>query len=199
MKTCLTPHLIPFHVHAFPVILQAPSGRHRGGRVTVERLAKFMSHQYDECDYITTFVDFYGFQEAGERTRAELEHDILAATLARRNCLNPQRILPYLQMHEFEALLFSDTSKFEWVLDGWNDDVRLQLQQVRQQFVTPENINNSRVTAPSKRILSIFPEGTYSKVVHGPIIAEQIGIEAIRNDCPAFHAWLQLLEGCGAV
>lgn len=157
-----------------------------------------MSHQYDECDYITTFVDFYGFQQAENRTRGQLENDILTGILALRNGLNAQRILPYLQMHEFEALLFSDTTKFEWVLDGWDDEVRVKLQAVRDQFASPEDINNSPLTAPSKRILSIFPEGTYSKVVHGPIIAEQIGLGVIRDTCPGFDTWLERLERCGA-
>jgi hypothetical protein len=44
VKGCLAPYLLPSGVLAYPSLLQAPSGRHRGGRVTVERLVKFISH-----------------------------------------------------------------------------------------------------------------------------------------------------------
>lgn len=193
VSSCVTPYLIASNIHAYPTLLQAPSGNHRGGRVTVDRLARFISHQYDECDYITTFVDFYGFQDAGGRTRAQLETAILEELLVKRRGIDRRFVLPYLQMHEFEALLFSDVSKFEWVLDGWNDAVRNQLQNVRNVF-EPEDINNDPQTAPSKRILNIFPAGTYSKTEHGPLIAEDIGIDVIRAACPGFDAWLSTIE-----
>ena len=63
----VTPYLLKHAVYAYPTILQAPSGRHRGGRVTVDRLAKFISHQYHEADRITTLVDYYGFQDRAGR------------------------------------------------------------------------------------------------------------------------------------
>src|SRR5699024_8766407 len=103
------------------------------------------------------------------------------------------RAIPYLQMHEFEALLFSDVNCFEYVLDGWNEKVRAQLVQIRQSFTTPECINDSPDTAPSKRILQVFPVGTYNKVIDGPIVAEAIGIERICQECPGFSAWLESL------
>ena len=67
------------------------------------------------------------------------------------------------------------------------------------EFTTPEDINNSRETAPSKRIMHIFPEGTYSKTEHGPLIAESIGIDAIRAKCPAFNEWVSKLEAWGSI
>ena len=63
VRTCMSNGL-----NVFPVLLQAPSGGHRGGRVTVQRLVKFMSHQYHQTDRITTLVDFYGFQDRGTRS-----------------------------------------------------------------------------------------------------------------------------------
>lgn len=198
VKTCITPYLLASNVHAYPTILQAPSGRHRGGNVSVDRLARFLSHQYDECDYITTFVDFYGFQNGGNRTRHEIEAAILNELLAKRPAIDSRYVLPYLQMHEFEALLFANVASFEWVIDGWNDEVRVELEAVTRAYPNPEDINNSPETAPSKRILKAFPKGTYSKTEHGPIIAEQIGIEAIRNACPQFNAWLSTIEQWGA-
>ena len=82
--------------------------------------------------------------------------------------------------------------------DGWSDHTKLALEAVADAFETPEEINNNRETAPSKRILRIFPEGSYSKTEHGPLIAESIGIDAIRAKCPAFNAWVGQLQAWGA-
>lgn len=198
VKSCLTPYLLQSQVLAFPVLLQAPSGNHRGGRVTVERLVKFMSHQYRQTDRITTLVDFYGFQDADGRSRAQLEADILAGVAGATTGYDARFVLPYVQMYEFEGLLFTDPTAFEWVEDGWSDHTKQALEAVVKKFATPEEINNSRETAPSKRILQIFPEGTYSKTEHGPLIAESIGIDAIRAKCPAFSEWVGRLQAWGA-
>lgn len=197
VKNCLAPHLLHHQLLAFPSLLQAPSGKHRGGRVTVERLVKFISHQYHQTDRITTLVDFYGFQDRHGRSRAQLEADIRIGIAAATKGYNAHFVLPYVQMYEFEGLLFTDPDAFEWVGDGWNEQSRAALIKVRQAFESPEEINNSQETSPSKRILAIFEEGSYSKTEHGPLIAEAIGIEAIRKQCPAFNEWVSKLEAWG--
>lgn len=194
IKTCLAPHLAGFKIWAYPALLQAPSGNHRGGCVTVERLVKFISHQYKEADRITTLVDFYGFKQRNGRSRTELEADILKGVQQSTQGFDPRFILPYVQMHEFEALLFSNVEEFQWVLDGWNEKVFSQLQKVRSEFGSPEEINDSPETAPSKRILTIFEKGTYSKTEHGPLIAEATGLDVMREHCPAFNEWVSKLE-----
>lgn len=194
VKSCLVPHLLNHGVNAYPSIVQAPSGRHRGGRVTVERLARFISHEYHAADRLTTLVDYYGFQDAEGRTRDELERDILDCVVRYAAGVDPRFVRPYVQMHEFEALLFSDVEQFQYVLDGWDADVRQTLINIREQFQTPEDINNGRQTAPSKRILASFPDGSYSKTEHGPVIADAIGLTTIRQQCPQFDGWITMLE-----
>lgn len=197
VKSCITPHLMGHNVNAYPTIIRAPSGGHRGGRVTVERLARFLSHEYRAADRLTTLVDFYGFQNAGGRTRQELEQAILDAATCFCNLIDPRFVRPYVQMHEFEGLLFSDVEQFQFVLDGWDDAVREKLVGIRAQFATPEDINNGARTAPSKRILAALPKGTYSKTEHGPLIAEAIGLAAIRQQCHQFDAWMTMMESWG--
>ncbi|MHA7844850.1 DUF4276 family protein [Serratia sp. D1N4] len=200
IKTCLSPYLFASNVSVYPAILQAPSGRHRGGRVTVERLVDFLSHQYYEADRITTLVDFYGFQDAAGLTATQLEQNILAGMQKKMTKgFNASFILPYVQLHEFEALLFSDVEQFSCVLDGWDDRVRNELIEIRQQFATPEDINNHPNTAPSKRIFTAFSPGTYNKTEHGPLIAEAIGITKIRQVCPGFNRWLNKIEEWGNI
>ena len=88
-------------------------------------------------------------------------------------------------VHEFEALLFSDSEKFELKLG--NEQVR-ELKNIRNEFASPEYINGGDHTAPSKRIFKLYPR--YKKVADGAIIAKAIGINTIREQCPHFKAWV---------
>jgi hypothetical protein len=178
----------------FPSLLRSPSGRHRGGRVTVERLVKFIACEYHQTDRITTLVDYYGFQNRLQRSKEELEADIRKGIAIATTGYDERFVLPYVQMYEFEGILFSDPNAFEWVEDGWNEQTCLALTQVRQAFSSPEEINDSTETAPSKRILSIFEKGSYSKTEHGPLIAEAIGVDTIREQCPRFDAWVSQIQ-----
>lgn len=196
VRNCLVSHLLGFGVQAYPSILRAPSGKHRGGRVTVERLVNFMFHEYHCCQCITTLVDFYGFQDQDGRTNVELEQAILQGLQQRIPNLNPQRVRPYLQMHEFEALLFADVEAFQ-LLDGCDESTRQALQVIKDRYESPEDINDGKETAPSKRILRCVKQGSYSKTEHGPFILELIGLATIRQQCRGFGQWLSWLESKG--
>ena len=196
VNRCLEPYLRPSGISAYGTILSAKLKRHRGGRVTVDRLATKISLHYREADRVTTLVDFYGFQDRGGRSRAELEADILAGAARVTTGYDARFVLPYVQMYEFEGLLFTDPQAFEWVEDGWNDHTKRILEAVTQEFSSPEKINDSLETAPSRRIARIFG-GAYSKTEHGPLIAESIGMDAIRDKCPAFSEWVGKLQAWG--
>jgi hypothetical protein len=196
VNRCLEPYLRPSGVSAYGTVLSAKSGRHRGGNVTVDRLAKNISFLYSEADRVTTLVDFYGFKDRAARSRTELEAAILAGVASSTRRYDPRFVLPYVQMYEFEGLLFTEPQAFEWVEDGWNDDTKRALEAVAQEFTSPEEINDSPETAPSKRIQRIL-EGVYSKTEHGPDIAESIGMDAIRAKCPAFNEWVGKLQAWG--
>lgn len=197
VQQCLVPYLAQSQVYAYASIIRAPSGRHKGGRVTVERLARHLSHEYHAFDRLTTLVDFYGFQDRDGRSRADIEQAIFDRTRSLTKNFDPRHVIPYVQMHEFEGLLFSDPAAFEFVIDGWNEDVKEALLSVSQAFQNPEEINDSPETAPSKRILRIFQQGTYSKTEHGSLIAEAIGIDEIREKCPAFNEWVGKMQAWG--
>jgi hypothetical protein len=54
------------------------------------------------------------------------------------------------------------------------------------------NVSNGETavedTAPSKRLLRLYPR--YRKTSDGPLAIAEIGIDAIRKDCPHADAWL---------
>lgn len=183
IKSCLEPHLRAFNVIAYPSPLKARPGKQGGGRVTVERLVQHLRHEYHHADRITRLWDFYGFGSAAGRTCAPLAADILRQAAQAIPDVNPTAVLPWLQMHEFAALLFSDIEPFPWVIDGWNDSARQAGAHIRAAFASPQDIDNSPATAPSKRILQAFPNGDYNKTEHGPIIAAEAGIARLRKEC----------------
>ena len=193
VKTCLGPALVERGVMVHPTLLKTRPGKQGGGHVNIERLAINLANEYPNHDFLTTLVDLYGFSDRDGRDRQELEESILETARQRRPDMRPDRVFPYVQRYEFEALLFSDIRRFEWVLDGWTDDAEQRLQRIADAHSDPEEINDGPTTAPSKRLDAIFG-GTYRKTEHGPLIAEDIGLDAIRRHCPRFNQWVTRLE-----
>jgi hypothetical protein len=108
------------------------------------------------------------------------------------------RFIPYIQLHEFEALLFSNKQIFDdsFTEDEFNDYAHLV--EVFNTFDNPEDINNNKETAPSKRLQRIIKgyksEKENLKVFYGTLLAQAIGLNAIRAKCPRFNNWITLLE-----
>ena len=102
----------------------------------------------------------------------------------------PVRFIPYLMMHEFEAMLFSDCRRFADAIGRPN--LATDFQSIRDQFDSPEEIDDSPLTAPSKRIERLV--AGYQKPLAGTRAALAIGLSAIRAACPHFDAWLERLE-----
>ena len=190
-KEVITAHLRSHGVEAQPILIGRGRGRGEGGgNVSVGRLASEMAHLYRSFDVVTSLVDFYGFKDKGGRTVDELEA-LLRQNIAREVGWNEERVLPYVQMHEFEGLLFSDVTAFSELPEIPPETLAL-LRGIREQFVTPEDINDDMATAPSKRIKGAIPH--YRKGLHGPLIAVESGLDAIRAECPRFDSWVTRLE-----
>ena len=185
-KEILAGHLRPRNVEPTPVNM--------GGNVSIQRLAEEMTRLYWTHDAVTSLVDFYGFKQKGSATADGLETEVRDQVRKNiRGDWDARKVLPYVQRHEFEALLFADVDSFLYI--GIDQEGVGQLQGVRSQFETPEDINDDRDTAPSKRILQVVP--SYDKVVQGTIVAAEVGLEKICSACPRFGAWLARLEALG--
>lgn len=183
----------------YPVLLEkgvSVWAENLGGDIKPQKIASFVRKHYASYDFISTLLDFYGFKQHNALDKASLEQEIMQTVSRLFENIDPAvKFKPYVQMYEFEGLLFSDVSCFDWVSpDEWVTGHHLnQLQAIKSAFIHPELINNSRETAPSKRLNRIF-QGTYDKVQHGVLIAESIGLERIRAECPNFNEWLTWLE-----
>ncbi len=104
-----------------------------------------------------------------------------------------ERFKPYLQVHEYEAFLFVAPEITARVLSGRNQ--LRGLRQISESFNSPEEINDGMASAPSKRILRLYPN--YQKPLGGALFALEVGIDSIRMKCRHFNEWLSWLEGLG--
>lgn len=166
-----------------------------GGKVSTERVVNEMVRLLWSFDRVTSLVDFYGFRRRNTATPEELQSRIDSEV--HRNMpsgRNRGDAFSYVQQYEFEGLLFTDVSVFATLplsvpMPAAQVD---ELRAIRSQFQTPEEINDSPNTAPSKRIARLIRG--YNKRAHGHLLAEEIGLEAIRAECPRFAAWMARLE-----
>ena len=150
----------------------------------------------DTSCYVTTLIDYYGLKPDFPGKTAitanipvtQIIETLESAFAADIN--NPRQFIPNLMVHEFEALLFSDVSKFRETVTNDERDIE-QLISICDQFPTPEDINNSYETAPSKRIEKLLPR--YKKVIDGCTVAKAIGLDTIRQECHHFDAWVSKL------
>lgn len=191
----LAPYYAQQGLYLIPIIASTSPGQ-KGGVVSyakikpqIDRLCKQHANAH-----VTTLFDLYALPKdfPGKSNPAypnagngKCKAEFLEAELAKN--IGHQNFIPNLLVHEFEALLFVQIDAFE----QWTDDDLEPLRDVRN-TTSPENINDSPLTAPSKRILSVMDD--YQKTVHGPLIALDIGLDAIRQECPHFAEWLQKIE-----
>jgi hypothetical protein len=187
-------------LHLIPIIVTTSPG-HRGGVVRYQKIKPQIERlcKQDARAYVTTMFDLYALPDdfpgkalptypiagGGQDKAVFLEHAMVQD-------IGLGNFIPNLIVHEFEALLFTDIEPFE----QWTDDDRaLEPLRMARRQAAPEEINDGRETAPSKRILAAM--NGYQKTVHGPLIACDIGLDAIRAACPHFDAWLAKLERLG--
>ena len=155
---------------------------------------------------VTTMVDYYGLPRTGSRAwpgrdeasalplqdKARTVENGLAASV--HEAIGPgfdlRRFVPYVMMHEFEAMLFSDCAAFGRGIGRPN--LESEFEKIRDAFESPEEIDDSPETAPSKRVEHLVHG--YEKPLLGTLGALEIGLEAIRRECLHFGSWLERLE-----
>ncbi len=184
------------NVHPTPILLGTPG--HKGGRTSYARVKRD-----DRSAYCSTMVDLYGLGagfpghpppdhlsniDKVRHVERAVKQDICGDLL--ENLRPDARFIPYLQLHEYEAILFSDPDAFATGIN--HPHLRLQFQRVRDEFDSPEDINNAPETAPSKRVIAACP--SYKKVIEGTQAAAAVGIPKMRAQCQHFREWIESLE-----
>ncbi len=157
----------------------------KGGVVNYEHLKNDIQRVCSQGNVIvTTFIDYFRLPNnfPGYTMDSNLINEIENGIFVD---LNTDILIPYIQKHEIEALMFSDITGFEIVIDEENKIA--EIQKIMGKFPNPENINSNPENAPSKRLERIF---NYDKVVDSELIFEMINITTIMERCPRFKDWI---------
>ncbi len=202
IRDILAPRLANQRIYITAQLIGRPG--HKGGIGPFPRASADILRliKQDRQLFVTTMFDFYGMpttwpgrSEANnlpfEKRASHVEIAIykkIAQELG--DDFQPNRFIPYVQMHEYEALLFSMPSAITRVMNS-NSALSI-LEEIKDQFKNPEAINDSPETAPSKRLARIFPK--FRKPIHGVSIAKKIPFEILLDECSHFQCWIQRLE-----
>lgn len=208
--TVLKPHLANLGVYLHPPVLVAHTkkrGRvHRGGGrkyVPMKNdILRFLAQEKAGGVFFTTMIDLYaihadfpGLAEA-EKLRHMPDKRVEALEQAFAKDICDSRFVPYIQLHEYEAYLFSDPTWFRYFYNHHENQIAA-LKAIADSHATPELIDDGPHSAPSKRIIAELPDYQDAKSAVGPQVAELIGLDVIRDKCPHFAAWLSGLEKLG--
>lgn len=207
VKEVLSTYLQQFNIYPKPILLLTSKKKNsRGGMLSyaqAKRDLMILQKQYRDNDsehhMFTTMFDYYalpddfpGFNESNKIQDVRGRISILENRFAED--LGSRAFIPYIQLHEFEALLFVDISKLqtEYPLSG--ERIR-ELKEETDVYRDPEMINNSPATAPSKRIIAALAQYYhYNKVQSGAAVTSAIGIETLLDNCQHFKEWIEVIK-----
>lgn len=175
---------------------------YRGGLFSYEKaksdIVTWMKEDgHGECRFSTMF-DLYALPRnfpgySGAPREMEPYRRIAILENALRDDVDDRRFIPYIQLHEFEALIFADVRQLDWeYLDHDGPIGRLANTVCTTKDQNPELIDDGPETAPSRRIIREIPG--YDKVNAGILVARKIGLSTMRNKCSHFRAWIESLE-----
>jgi hypothetical protein len=156
-------------------------------------------YQYDENVFISVMVDLYAFPIGGNTVYDEEvinqqsgKNKVLLLQDKMNNRMHYQNFIPYVQLHEYEALLLS---KPDALLTFYTDKAQ-EVEGLKAEIngMHPEEINETPQGAPSKRIIKYLPHYKKQKTTAGVTTAEKIGLPFLRQACPHFNDWVTKLE-----
>lgn len=171
----------------------------RGGLVKYEHLRRdltlWMKEDQKPDSWFTTMIDLYRLPSdfPGKARAAAIADPIERVRFLESELqtdLDHRRFLPYIQLHEFEALLFSDPDSFSIAFPNETAAIA-KLNGIRQSAASPEHIDDGENSAPSRQICRLLPD--FVKPASGLIIAAKIGLHRIRRECRHFDAWFESL------
>jgi hypothetical protein len=203
----LKPHLAARKVYLRPPILVSHARRrgraHRGGGRNYlpmkQDIRRLLAQDKANDASFTTMIDLYAISPSfprlpdAEKLRVSPAERVEFLERAFAADVDDSRFIPYIQLHQFETYLFCAIS----LLDLYYDHHSKEIKALESIHEAPEMIDDGPNTAPSKRIIAQISDYKTDKSVVGPLIAERIGLQVIRDKCPHFNVWLTKLESLG--
>jgi len=191
-KQILAPYFLPKGIQLIPIIVSTKREKcgvkYKGGCINLGRVKSEVVKLLPSFDYVTTFYDLYGFDGVSDITADKLEQKMA-------ELFNNRKFIPYIQKYEFETLLFSEPIYYEEYFD--NVQAKIDIENIISSCGgNIEEINNSKETAPSKRMINFFDnyDEAFDKVFHGYSIIEEIGLDKVMEQCPRFSQWIERIE-----
>ncbi len=202
----LKPHLSRHGVYVSKPRLTGPNSR-RGGHIprggmfnrfqqVIEDIRRWLKEDKSSDARFSMMVDLYGLPSDFPGYDQGMSHSLpieqarfLQESLVQE--LNDARFIPYLQVHEFEALVLAEPIKLADLYEPRANKLESLCRECAQ-FTSPEDIDHGQHSHPKSRIQQCIPE--YDENVAGPLITESIGLEILRSRCPNFGEWLARLE-----
>lgn len=181
-----------------------PGKIYRGGMLSYEQVAKdlqrWMKEDVRPDAWYSTMLDLYALPDdfpdfAGTSRISDPYRRVEQLEAAFATAIDHRRFIPYLQLHEFEALVLTDPSHLDWFfIEGTDQKAIAQLNALSASYDCPELIDDGVETAPSKRIIAELPAYARLKAAVAPEVVAKIGLGRVRERCPHFGAWLASLE-----
>lgn len=146
-------------------------------------------------DFYRLPLDFPGFSDL-KATQTHKEQASLLETEIKKDLEDTQKhqfdnFIPYIQLHEFEAVVFASIKGIDILFEREEMDYK-GLMNVIEEHPNPEEINNHPATALSMRLKKLIPG--YNKVLHGIEIIKTMGMPELLEKCPRFKTWVESME-----
>jgi len=148
--------------------------------------------------HVTTMIDLYKLpSDFPRKTQAHSDPYKKVRSLEKvlAEEIQDARFIPYIMLHEFEALLLTKTG-LEIIRKrarvGKNDRSWKELQRDLARVRKPEMLNDGANSHPSARIKAIWPR--FKKTTDGVGILEQVPWEELCAECHHFGDWIRKLE-----
>jgi len=187
-----------------PIVLETsrtPQKKYKGGLNKYSQLKRDILRllKQTHVSLVTTMIDYYNLPQdfPGKTTLPSGDIYRKVAFLEEEffKDINHEKFMPYIQIHEFETLLFVDKIGFEVCYKN-NKKVLNKIVQIFNQYPNPEEINDSPTGHPSARIEQI--DDSFSKTLHGleilKIIFKEKGPEIFLQKCKHFSEWINKIK-----
>lgn len=190
----LYPYFFNTGIVVYPIICatkRTVNKTFKGGVSDYEKIRKELKMlcKQHRNEYVTTMFDYYAMPANTpdiKCTEPDIHERINKIERSINASINETNCHFHFMLHEFEGILFSKPDSFALIAD---EGVVAEIQAIRNSYTTPEHINNSPETAPSKRLKSLIPN--YAKIKNGTLLSKNMGIDIIMEQCPHFREWIQ--------
>lgn len=197
-KDVLLPHLLGFEISIETPLIK----KSMGGIVAWKYLKSQIMLHLKEDVYVSMLIDYYGINSHHHFPMWD-ESKLIANRIEKMSFLENAmledieerfryRFIPYIQLHEFEGLLFNNIESFKDIISAKEFTNIQELEETINAFENPELINDGPNTSPSKRLVRLIIG--YNKIVYGAILAQEIGLKKIRTKAVRFNEWLSKIE-----